>query len=564
MKNTRKAVIILIIMSILAVNFTGVGAWKSWRRYDNVIILVPDGCSQSIQTASRLYKGEPLVLDDMVTGTVSTSMANSLITGSAAAATAFATGHKTTVRFLGIGPRTDDLLPGFIPTAEPYAPVASVLEAANLKGKAVGLISTSRITHATPAAYACHIQDRGWDNDIMENIVYEDVDVVFGGGFRHLIPQGETYTTSFGDSWGGKRTDGQNLYEVLLSRGYSVVDSKDQMDAVTNGKVWGLFDDSHLDPEMDREMLHPTQPSLAEMTEKAIELLSKDKDGFFLMVEGSQVDWAGHNNDPIYMITDFLEFDETVQVAVDYANNNRRTLVLVFPDHNTGGMTIGNYGPIGGDYTTLTYEDLIGPLEGMTMTSGALQEMIPLPVSITGLKDTISAYWGIDITDDQAQDILDLSEIKPLNYAIAHIISHEYTAFGWTTFGHTGEDVPLWAYSKYKFNLPVGLYDNTELAKIVADAYRVSLEDTQEELFIKLGDVLDNDEWSVDDTTEGPVISIKVDEGTATINAGTDVFTDPDGVDIYLKGIVVYAPETGEVYVPEDCLNLIDDLDSDD
>jgi alkaline phosphatase len=567
MKNIRKkAVFTLILISFLAVNFAGIGAIRNRRHYDNVIILIPDGCSQSIQTAARFYQKEPLILDSMVSGTISTYMANSLITGSAAAATAFATGHKTTVRFLSVGPRTDDLLEGFTPTAEPYAPVATVLEAAKLNRKAVGLVATSRITHATPAAYACHIDDRGKDNDIMENMVYEDLDVVFGGGFRHLIPNDETYTTSFGDTWSGKRTDEQNLYEVLLKRGYEVVDSKEGMEQVKFGRVWGLFDDSHMDAEIDRTILHPTQPSLAEMTEKAIELLDQNRHGFFLMVEGSQVDWAGHNNDPIYMITDFLEFDEAVKVAVDFANKDKRTLVLVFPDHNTGGLTIGNYGP-GAEYTTLTYEELIGPLEGMTMTSFALSMMID-DISITSIKSAVKTYWGLEISDESAQEIIDLydnGDGLDLHYAIAYVVSMDYTVFGWTTFGHTGEDVPLWSYSYSGFNKPLGYFDNTELANIVENALKISLEDAQEELFINLSEVLNNEQWSVDLTNpDDPIINIELEEETVTINAGTDVFTMSSGDYTYLKGIVVYAPMTGEVYIPEDAWDIIEDLELED
>lgn len=562
MQNTRKkAVISLIVFSILAASIAGIGARSNNnRKYDNVIVMVPDGCNQNIQTAARWYKGEQLTLDSMVSGTVSTYMANSIITGSAAAGTAFATGHKTTVRFLGVGPRTDDLLEGFIPTAEPYAPVASVLETAKLAGKATGLVATSRITHATPAAYACHVHDRGMDNEIMENMVYEDVDVVFGGGFRHLIPTDYTYTTSFGDSWSGKRTDDQNLYEELLSRGYQVVDNKDDMMELSRGKVWGLFDDSHMDAEIDREMLHPSQPSLADMTAKAIELLDKDPDGFFLMVEGSQIDWAGHNNDPIYMITDFLEFDEAVQVAVDFAEQDKKTLVLVFPDHNTGGMTIGNYGEIGADYTTVTYEDFMEPLEGMKMTSAALAAMVE-SLTVSDIKSAISEYWGIDITTDEAEEIIELEPEIGLAYAIAYVVSEGYTAFGWTTFGHNGGDVPLWSYTSSGVNRPVGLFDNTELAELVVDAWGLSLEDTQEELFICLSDVLDDNQWSVDTSNpDDPIVVIELEEGPMTINAGTDIVHRSTGYYTHLNGIVVYAPMTGEVYVPEDCWNYINVL----
>ena len=167
--------------------------------------------------------------------------------------------------------------------------MASILEAAKLAGKAVGIVATSRVTHATPAAFAAHIEIRNLENEIMEHMVYDNVDVVFGGGARHLLPEGEVYTTSFGDEWSGKRKDGENLLEVLQERGYQFIDSEEQMSAVTSGKVWGLFDDSHMQPDIDRQYFAEHEPSLAEMVAKAIEILSQDPDGFVLMVEGSRL-----------------------------------------------------------------------------------------------------------------------------------------------------------------------------------------------------------------------------------------------------------------------------------
>ena len=150
--------------------------------------------------------------------------------------------------------------------------------------------------------------------------------------------------------------------EVLQERGYQFIDSKEQMSAVTSGKVWGLFDDSHMQPDIDRRHFAAHEPSLAEMVAKAIEILSQDPDGFVLMVEGSQVDWAGHNNDPIYMVTDFLAFDDAVKVAADFAEADGRTAVMAYPDHNTGGMKIGHYYTAMG-YTETTIEDLVAPLK---------------------------------------------------------------------------------------------------------------------------------------------------------------------------------------------------------
>jgi alkaline phosphatase len=555
-------------------------------RVENIIVLIPDGCDASIQTLARWFKlydndeeDNELMVDSMVTGAVKTYMANSVITGSAAAATAFSAGDKTTVRFLGVGPRYSDLLEGFAPTTDEYVPVATVLEAIKLKGKSVGLVATSRITHATPAAYASHIQDRGWDNDIMEHMVYENLDVVFGGGARHLIPKGETYTTTFGDSWGGKREDGENLLKVLTQeRGYQFVDNKDDMMALTGGRVWGLFDDSHMDPDIDRDDLHPSQPSIAEMTGKAIELLSKNNKGFFLMVEGSQVDWAGHANDPVYMVTDFIAFDKAVKVAVDFAKKNPNTAVIAFPDHNTGALSIGHeQSDFPPKYTATKVADILAPIVDAQMTIQALLYKVPLPATYANVRDTFVTWLGsyysdtYNMTDEHAQWIADtLNESGAYDgyYPIAEYVSKHMTAFGWTTHGHTGEDVPLWAYGQ---NRPVGLFDNTELAELIACRSNCNLDSLSEKLFIDAMDVfpeavLDpvpsyayNSDGDNIGFNNNPVIRI----GEYQLPIGKDLLIR--GNKTYrLMGVVTYVPgdnpgsETdGKVYIPIDAVRKI-------
>lgn len=514
-------------MSLLAPNAMARG-YNNHNRSMNVIVLIPDGCDESVQTLARWYKGEDLQVDSMQGGSAKIHMANSVITGSAAASTAFATGHKTTVRFLGVGPRTGDLLPSVVPTAAPYAPVASVLEAAKLDGKATGLVATSRISHATPAAFGCHIEDRGWDNDIIEHMVYNNIDVIFGGGARHLIS--EDYITTFGDTWGAKRTDGQNLMQVLLDRGYQLVDNKDDMTALTTGKVWGMFDDSHMDPDMDREALHPTQPAIADMTAKAIELLSQDRDGFFLMVEGSQVDWAGHNNDPKYMLTDFLAFDEAVKVAVDFAKRDGNTIVLAFPDHNTGGMTVGNYGL---SYTDLGEDELLDPLRGMTMTANALVSNIET-WDIAGIQDALKEYWNIDCSEEVAQEIIEYAKTRGKSYSIARIVSENYTAIGWTSHGHDAGTVPVWVYGT-DIN---GTIDNTELAKIVADAMGVDLDSTTKKLYVDIKDVTSDYEIDMDND----VLTV----GEAIFPLGADYMV-VEGKTIRLPGVTVYTSGDDDV-----------------
>jgi alkaline phosphatase len=525
------------------------------QSYKNVIVLIPDGCDETVQTAARWFKQETvgggLQIDKMAGAVVKVHMANSVIPGSAAAATAFSSGHKTTVRFLGVGPREEDLLSIYDPKdmATPYAPLATVLEGAKRKGKATGLVATSRITHATPAAFACHIHDRGMDNEIMEHMVYNNIDVVFGGGFRHLIPTTFSYTTTFGDVWGGKRTDNENLFQVLINRGYQFVDNKDDMESLTNGKVWGLFDDSHMEADIDRQHFATHQPSIADMTRKAIELLSDDPDGFFLMVEGSQVDWAGHNNDPIYMITDFLAFDEAVKAAVDFADQNGDTVVMAYPDHNTGGMKLGHYYTAMG-YTETTVEDLVDPLKGMTMTSGGVVAMMEGNYSTANIIGTVKDYWGLDITPQDATDIKNYAKDVGMAYALAYVVSENYTVFGWTTHGHNGETVPLWMHGAMA---PAGTIDNTDLAKMAAEYMGVNLKGVTRRLYADVSEhTTYNIDWSDPANPElviGPwYIPISKDYMYKIRPNGNMGRTIP------LPGVAVHAPMTDKVYVSKKAL----------
>ncbi|HWR25605.1 MAG TPA: alkaline phosphatase [Methanosarcina sp.] len=525
---------------------------ESKARIKNVIVLVPDGCSQSIQTLARWYDGNPLELDGMLAGTIATYSTDSVITDSSSAATAFATGYKTTNGFVSVGPSNDSILSTLKSPSEEsqYKPLATVLEASRLEGKATGLVATSRITHATPAAFAAHVDNRDNETEIMEQMVYEGIDVVFGGGASYLVPEVED----------GKRTDGENLTKVLLDRDYRYVDSKDEMMNLSCGKAWGLFASGHMAPDIDRSLLAPEEPSLAEMTGKATELLSQNKNGFFLMVEGSQVDWANHANDPKYAVTDFLAFDKAVKAAVDFAKKDGHTLVLVFPDHNTGGMTIGSNSD--SNYTSTTVEDVIAPLKGMKLSSKGLVTKIGTDLSPANIKTQIKTWWAIDATDDDISKILELykdGKGLSLDYAISEVISRNHTVIGWTTHGHSGEDVPLWAYSAEH---PTGIMDNTEIAKYIARELEFNLNKTSSQLFIEAGEVFSQDNGDGELSENEYLLDIKdpsnpvlrIEDAELPVNKNLLI---KNNITHELEGIVVYAPVTNKVYIPSEALSLL-------
>lgn len=516
----------LLVVSVLI--FAAAPLWAA----KNVIVMIPDGCGVSLQTLARWYKGAPLAVDPLVVGSVTTYMYDSVVTDSAPAATAIATGYKSNDKFIGVGPIPDGKLSTLPapPEALRYKPLATVLEAAKLKGKATGLVATSTITHATPAGFVAHVHNRGLENDIMEQLVYQNVDVVLGGGKRHLLPTAA----------GGRRTDGEDLLSIVKSRGYTVVEKASELSAVRSGRVFGMFAAGAMEPHIDRAEFAPDQPSLAEMTAKAIELLSKDPDGFFLMVEGSQVDWAMHANDPIWAVTDFLAFDDAVKVALDFAKADRDTLLLAFPDHDTGGITIGNR-RTNTSYVSMKVEELVDPLKKMKITASGLARKIGTSPTADKIKTEASQWWGVTLSDDDAAAILAEASKVGLDYALGKVVSERHTAVGWSTHGHHGSDVPLWAYGP---GAPAGLIDNTDVARIVANAFGVNLEAVDRHLFVDLQQALPGTTVDRSDPNN-PVVRV----GACSLPTSKNILHyAPLNLTMPLDGVVVYASQTGKAY----------------
>lgn len=512
----------------------------------NLIVLIADGCGAEHYTLARWFKGAPLALDQICVGAVKTFIADSVVADSAPASTAFATGVRTNDKFIGVGPKSPTL--PVVPAPAPelaYKPLATVLEGAKLLGKATGLAVTCRVTHATPAAYYAHVPSRTQDNDIMEQGVYHNLDVVLGGGKRHLLPQ----------EYGGKRTDDENLLEVLKERGYTFVTEAQELQQVKSGKVYGIFAYNHLEAEIDRKELAPRQPTLEEMTKKAIELLSQDPDGFFLLVEGSQVDWASHANDPAHLLSDLLMFDRAVQVALDFAYKDGNTLVLAFSDHNCGGLSIGNYAT-SGSYSRMKLEALVGPLQKMKVSAQAVWRQMGPEVTPENLQKVVKEYWGLSPTDEEAAQIMALARTYGSNphNALGEILCRKHTCLGWTTHGHTGGDVPLFAFGPHR---PVGLVDGPDIGHICARALGLSLERLNSRLFVDAAGALAGGEVAVDRSDpENPVVKISYQGKKAELPVNKNILR-LDGRTIPLEGVVVYASHTDKAYLPLQAVQLI-------
>jgi alkaline phosphatase len=544
-KSFRKCSL-LVLGIAAAVLFAGGSPAQAAPKAKNVIVLIVDGCSAEQYTFARWFKGAPLSFDPYRVGAVQTYIADSVIADSAPAASAFATGVRTSDKFISMGPHPDTISAVPVPPEDlRYRPLATVLEGARLLKKSTGIVATSRVTHATPAAYMAHTVSRNNENDIMEQAVHQGIDVVFGGGRRLLIPKESK----------GQRVDGANLYESLKGWGYQIVENRQDLEKTSSGRVFGMFAPSHMDPEIDRPRLHPDQPTLEEMTRKAIELLSRDPAGFFLMVEGSQVDWACHANDPAYLLSDLLAYDRAVAVALDFAKRDGRTLVLAMSDHNTGGFSIGNQAS-NGIYPQMKVEAFLDPFRKMQASSVRMWELIAPDQTTARVKAVVKEGWALDTTDEDAQKILSLaSSYRDSAYhAIGEVLSPKYTYVGWTTHGHCGGDVPLHAFGPGK---PSGVLAAPDIARVCADAMGFDLHKLTRRLFVPAAQAFADGRVTMDQSDPAnPVLTIAAAGKTAELPVNQNRLKM--GEKLYsLEGVVVYVPNTDRAYIPLQAVHLI-------
>jgi len=307
------------------------------------------------------------------------------------------------------------------------------------------LVATSTITHATPAVFASHVASRANEADIAPQML-ERVDVLLGGGKQYFLPQSE-----------GGQQEKRNLITEAKNKGYQYVETRDQLHAAKGRKLLGLFAHDAMAAELDRK--HTNEPSLAEMTAKAIKTLNQNKKGFFLMVEGSQIDWAGHAHDAAWAMRDIQAFEEAVEVAIDFAKKDGKTLVVIVGDHDTGGMSVGGYGQ---------YDAKLEVLREVSATGNYMAAQ--LDKDRQNVKEVVKKYTGIELTDEEAKVIQ--SAKQPAN-AINEIISQR-ALVGWSSSAHTGVDVQLYAFGPHA-NQFAGLIDNTDVPKIMAKAMKIEL-----------------------------------------------------------------------------------------
>ncbi len=279
------------------------------KKPKNIILLIGDGMGLSEVSTAIYYKdGKPNFERFHTIGLSKTSSASDLITDSAAGATVFSTGEKTYNGAIAVNMDT--------------IPLPTIVEQLSNKGIATGIIATSSIQHATPASFYAHVKSRSLYEDITTFTINSGVNFFAGGGLKFF----------------NKRKDGKDLLLEMKAKGYDVITDKLPNSPSENNEIILLADDGM--PKMSEGR----GDFLPNATKLALEKLSKNEKGFFLMVEGSQIDWGGHNNDVDYLIQELLDFEKTLGVALDFAQQNGETLVIVTADHETGGYTLASDG----------------------------------------------------------------------------------------------------------------------------------------------------------------------------------------------------------------------------
>ncbi len=443
------AVVLLAITASAAPNN---GKWNA-KKAPNVIQLISDGFGPASETFARAYMQSAqhkawnvtLPLDKLLVGEVRTRSTDSLVTDSAASATAYSCGLKSVNAYIGVD--------------SDKKPCGTVLEGAKAKGYNTALVTTSRITHATPASYSAHIDDRDAEDEIASQQIGDymlgrQADILWGGGLRHFLPN----TTK-----PGIRTDGRNLVEEAKKNGFNVVNNRSEFDALQGGQAlklpsMALFTSSHMAYEIDRNAT--AEPSLKEMALTALNGLRNAGEPYFIMIEGARIDHAAHNNDPIGHIHDILAYNEMVEAVVEWVDANAagnphepETVVFSVADHECGGLTLGLQRSEDEESFYGWYPDVLFNATHSTeflaaQTAKWLATNKTDAELRTYIKDeVVSKGLGIkDVQDGEVDRAVELAKLKnqiPYTVWLSSIVNWR-AHLGWSTTGHSGVSVGLY------------------------------------------------------------------------------------------------------------------------
>lgn len=430
-----------------------------------IFIMIGDGMGKAQRDLAQgyaEYRGEEtsLIMNSLpVSGSVKTNSLNAKITDSAAAATAYATGHKTNNGMLSVSPEGEKL--------------KTIMEEAEEKGLSTGLVTTTSITNATPAAFAAHAESRASEADIALDYLDSGVDFFAGGGASYFLPA----AYSGGMDAAGKqlvslRKDENDLVSDFEEAGYMTFIGADGAAAFENyipaegDKVFASFTNSHMPYELDRRTERLGAPGLAEMTDKAISALEYDEDGFVLMVEGGRIDHACHANDPAGAISEALAFNGAVEEAYAfYTEHPGETLIIVLADHETGGLKSEgdlDFSHIAG--VRLSVTERLKPF--YTGDRKAFYDYLSLNFGLDDLNPSERAR--IESAFDFADSKKYKGDYKGSPASIVSAILSKRTEITWAGTGHSDTPVPLYAIGLRAEDFS-GNIDNTAVGLLLFD-----------------------------------------------------------------------------------------------
>lgn len=464
----------------------------------NVILFIGDGLGASqttlgIQYAQLIEKRElniESIMNDGNTGYALPLPFERIVTDSAAAASQFATGQPVLPETLSITPT------GY--------PIETIVEWAHERGLGTGVVSNMKVTHPTPAAFLIHQVSR----DIGEPVLMDDVlgerdfDVLLGGGAQAMVPAemrvSEILTGVPAELDGPSyREDDANRVEELAADGYAIASDSSSLQAAASHatKLVGMFAADHLPYVIDRRQMNLSGvPTLPEMTNAALDVLSRREEGFFLIVEGGRIDFAGHENDPGALLHEILEFDDAVGEALEFQRNNPDTLILVTGDHGAGGFSFAyaNFGPIepeplesgvvyrpGDIYpTTAALETLFRQDASykyiLTQAGMDPEKLIELVLEHTGLEMTMDEATQALVRDEDGLAWMEI--YRPFNAypndnapaLLGRALSGQ-TFVIWSSAGHTSDLVPTYGRGPGAEKLR-GVYPNTHIYTVMREA----------------------------------------------------------------------------------------------
>ena len=445
-------------------------------RPKNLILVIPDGMGPAQVSLAREYwnGGDAyFVFDDILVGSARTAATDRNITDSAAAASALATGVNSYKGAIAVGPGR--------------RPRVTMLEEAERLGMLTGMVVTSPIQHATPAAFSTHVRKRSHYRSIAAQQLEKNIEIILGGGEMFWDPRPnvedddcEDYVDADPESAIPESCIFPDLFERAGQKGIRVVKDRGELFASDQMPVIGVFDTEWMAAEIDRDSERGrSQPSLEEMTQYALRLLSKNagKHGFFLLVEASMIDGAGHYHEPSALAYEMKAYNDAMRVVLDFAKKDGNTLVVSLADHETGGLSLGR------DYE---YDDdgeieLIWTWDPEILKRAACSLIVAVEMVDAGT-DPVDAFMhcsGIETLSDEELDILRSISNLDLNndddlfrayIAMGDIVSKRAN-INWSAWGHTAVDVNVYAYGPGREQF-IGHHTNFRIGQIIGEIMR--------------------------------------------------------------------------------------------